>query len=61
MVQGAGGAFLTMADLGRAIALSVSNSAAAGQVYNLGSLFMSWAEIGKFTSVSRIRVPSCCR
>ena len=47
MVQGAGGAFLTMADLGRAIALSVSNSAAAGQVYNLGSLFMSWAEIGE--------------
>jgi UDP-glucose 4-epimerase len=47
MVPGAGGAFLTMADLGRAIALSASRPAAAGQVYNLGSLFMSWAEIGE--------------
>ena len=46
MVQGAGGAFLTMADLGRAIHLSVSKPAAAGQVYNLGSLFLSWKEIG---------------
>jgi UDP-glucose 4-epimerase len=46
MVQGAGGAFLTMADLGRAILLSASNPAAAGQVYNLGSLFLSWKEIG---------------
>jgi nucleoside-diphosphate-sugar epimerase len=46
MVQGAGGAFLTMADLGRAILLSVSKPAAAGQVYNLGSLFLSWKEIG---------------
>jgi nucleoside-diphosphate-sugar epimerase len=46
MVQGAGGAFLTMADLGRAIQLSVSKPAAAGQVYNLGSLFLSWKEIG---------------
>ena len=31
MVQGAGGAFLTMADLGRAILLSVSKPVAAGQ------------------------------
>jgi UDP-glucose 4-epimerase len=46
MVQGAGGAFLTMADLGRAILLSVSKPVAAGQVYNLGSLFLSWKEIG---------------
>jgi nucleoside-diphosphate-sugar epimerase len=46
MVQGAGGAFLTMADLGRAILLAVSKPAAAGQVYNLGSLFLSWKEIG---------------
>jgi UDP-glucose 4-epimerase len=45
MVQGAGGAFLTMADLGRAILLSASKPAAAGQVYNLGSLFLSWKEI----------------
>jgi UDP-glucose 4-epimerase len=46
MVAGAGGAFLTMADLGRAILLSMSKPAAAGQVYNLGSLFLSWKEIG---------------
>ena len=31
MVQGAGGAFLTMADLGRAILLSISKPAAAGR------------------------------
>jgi UDP-glucose 4-epimerase len=46
MVPGAGGAFLTMADLGRAVQLSVSKPAAAGRVYNLGSLFLSWKEIG---------------
>jgi nucleoside-diphosphate-sugar epimerase len=46
MVQGAGGAFLTMADLGRAILLANSNPAAAGRVYNLGSLFLSWRQIG---------------
>jgi UDP-glucose 4-epimerase len=45
MVQGAGGAFLTMADLGRAILLSISKPAAAGRTYNIGSLFMSWKEI----------------
>lgn len=45
MVQGAGGAFLTMADLGRAILLSISKPAAAGRTYNIGSLFMSWEEI----------------
>jgi UDP-glucose 4-epimerase len=45
MVPGAGGAFLTMADLGRAILQSASKPAAAGQVYNLGSLFLSWKEI----------------
>ena len=46
MVQGAGGAFLTMADLGRAILLAVSKPAAAGRIYNVGSLFLSWKEIG---------------
>jgi nucleoside-diphosphate-sugar epimerase len=45
MVPGAGGAFLTMADLGRAILLSMSKPVAAGRVYNLGSLFLSWKEI----------------
>ncbi|HTZ38984.1 MAG TPA: NAD(P)-dependent oxidoreductase [Syntrophales bacterium] len=46
MVVDAGGAFLTMADLGRAILLAISNPAAAGRVYNLGSLFLSWRQIG---------------
>jgi nucleoside-diphosphate-sugar epimerase len=46
MVPGAGGAFLTMADLGRAILLAVSKPAAAGRIYNVGSLFLSWKEIG---------------
>ncbi len=47
MVEGAGGAFLTMSDLGRAIMLAVEQPAAAGQVYNLGSLFLTWKEIGE--------------
>jgi UDP-glucose 4-epimerase len=47
MVPNAGGAFLTMADLGRAILLSASSPVEAGKVYNLGSLFLSWKEIGE--------------
>ena len=46
MVHGAGGAFITMADLGRAIMLAQLNPAASGQVYNIGSLFLTWKEIG---------------
>ncbi len=46
MVRGAGGAFLTMEDLSRAIASTVATPAASGQIYNLGSLFLSWEEIG---------------
>jgi nucleoside-diphosphate-sugar epimerase len=47
MVQGAGGTFVTMADLARAMASAISNPAASGQVYNVGSLFLTWEEIGK--------------
>ena len=47
MVPDAGGAFLTMADLARAVELSLSSPAAAGRVYNVGSLFMTWKEIGE--------------
>ncbi len=47
MVQGAGGTFVTMADLARAMAFATSNPAASGQVYNVGSLFLTWEEIGK--------------
>lgn len=46
MVRGAGGAFVTMADLGRAIASAIATPAASGQVYNVGSLFLTWEEIG---------------
>ena len=45
MVRGAGGAFVTMADLGMAINSAVANPAASGQVYNAGSLFLTWEEI----------------
>jgi nucleoside-diphosphate-sugar epimerase len=47
MVRGAGGAFVTMADLGRAMMSAIVQPAAAGQVYNLGSLFLTWEEIGE--------------
>jgi len=47
MVPGAGGTFVTMADLSRAMASAISNPAGAGQVYNIGSLFLTWEEIGK--------------
>jgi UDP-glucose 4-epimerase len=46
MVRGAGGAFVTMADLGIAINSAIANPAASGQVYNVGSLFLTWEEIG---------------
>ena len=47
MVRGAGGAFLTMADLAEAMVLAMGKPAAPGQTYNLGSLFMTWQEIGE--------------
>jgi nucleoside-diphosphate-sugar epimerase len=47
MVRGAGGAFVTMSDLASAVSLITGNSAAAGQIYNAGSLFLTWEEIGK--------------
>jgi len=46
MVRGAGGTFVTMADLGRAINSAIANPVASGQIYNLGSLFLTWEEIG---------------
>jgi len=45
LVSGAGGAFVTMADLEAAFALAASKNAAAGQTYNLGSFFFRWEEI----------------
>ncbi len=46
MVRGAGGTFLTMEDLGRSVISAIATPAASGQIYNLGSLFLSWEEIG---------------
>jgi UDP-glucose 4-epimerase len=46
MVRGAGGTFVTMADLGVAINSAIAKPAATGQIYNLGSLFLTWEEIG---------------
>lgn len=45
LVRDAGGAFLSMADLGRAVKLAMDNPAASGQTYNLGSFFLKWEEI----------------
>ncbi len=45
MVRGAGGVFITMADLESAILLAAANPNTQGRVYNLGSLFLGWEEI----------------
>ena len=47
MVRGAGGSFLTMADLERGLMLAASTPAASGRIYNLGSLFLAWEAIGE--------------
>ena len=47
LVRGAGGAFITMADLESAIMLAASRPIASGQIYNLGSFFLTWEEIVK--------------
>ncbi|MGA3208542.1 MAG: NAD(P)-dependent oxidoreductase [Syntrophales bacterium] len=47
LVRGAGGAFITMADLESAILLAASRPIASGQTYNLGSFFLTWEEIVK--------------
>ena len=47
MVRGAGGAFLTMADLASALLPAISTPAAEGRVYNLGSIFLPWDAIGE--------------
>jgi len=36
-----------MADLSRAMIAAITTPAASGQIYNLGSLFLTWEEIGK--------------
>ncbi|MGZ6202809.1 MAG: NAD-dependent epimerase/dehydratase family protein, partial [Thermodesulfobacteriota bacterium] len=47
MVHGAGGAFVTMSDLGSAMICAITKPAPPGQVYNVGSLFLTWQEIGE--------------
>jgi nucleoside-diphosphate-sugar epimerase len=47
MVHGAGGAFVTMADLGNVMKLVITKPSGSGQVYNVGSLFLTWEEIGR--------------
>ena len=47
MVHGAGGAFVTMSDLGSAIISAITKPAPSGKVYNVGSLFLTWQEIGE--------------
>ena len=46
MVRGAGGTFVTMADLGRVVKSAIATTASTPQVYNVGSLFLTWEEIG---------------
>ena len=47
MVRGAGGTFVTMADLGSAMISAITKPAPSGQVYNVGSLLLTWEEIGR--------------
>jgi len=47
LVRGTGGAFITMADLESAIMFAASRPIASGQIYNLGSFFLTWEEIVK--------------
>jgi len=47
MVHGAGGAFVTMGDLGSAMISAITRPPPSGQVYNVASLFLTWEEIGR--------------
>ncbi len=42
LVRGAGGAFLSMGDLGQAVRGAMISPGGAGQTYNLGSFFLKW-------------------
>jgi UDP-glucose 4-epimerase len=60
MVSGAGGAFVTMPDLANAMMSIVENPAPAGHAYNLGSLFLTWEEIGTMmVEITQSRSPIC--
>ncbi len=47
MVHGAGGAFVTMADLASAMMSAITEPGPSSQIYNVGSLFLTWEEIGE--------------
>lgn len=47
IVRGAGGTFVTMADLASATASAITKPGPPGQVYNVGSLLLTWEEIGR--------------
>jgi UDP-glucose 4-epimerase len=47
MVRGAGGAFVTMADLAQAVTLITEQAVSSGQTYNAASIFLTWEEIGR--------------
>ena len=47
MVRGAGGAFLTMEDLGRVVRAAIAKAPPPGRIYNVGSLFLTWEEIAQ--------------
>lgn len=44
---GAGGSFLDHEDLARALLAAAREQAAAGQVFNLGTLYLEWADIAR--------------
>jgi UDP-glucose 4-epimerase len=46
MVHGAGGTFVTMVDLGGAMMSAITKPGPSGQIYNVGSLLLTWEEIG---------------
>jgi UDP-glucose 4-epimerase len=60
MVAGVGGAFVTMTDLGNAMMSVMERSAAACQVYNVGSLFLTWEEIGSMITDLTHSTSSVC-
>lgn len=47
MVKGAGGTFVNMNDLGKAAKLAAIHPISGGNIYNIGSLFLTWEEIGQ--------------
>lgn len=60
VVDGAGGTFVTMDDLAAFVAVAATLPAAAGGVYNLGSLFLTWPEIAAMV-IDAVGSRSCLR